>query len=347
MPSRIREEVESVFSNLKYPIIQAPLAGGISTVELAVAVSQLGGLGFLAAGYKTPEALEQEIQQCKATNLPFGVNIFVPQNDPIDESVYTYKERLEKDYQMALPIPEPNDDYWEEKLELVQKHQVPYVSFTFGCPSKEVNEQIKTGGSHVIVTVTNLQEAKTAHQNGADAICLQSAEAGGHRATFQNVDEDSQVPLLELIQEIRQEIQIPIIAAGGIINGKDIREALHAGADAVQLGTAFLCTEESGANPIYKQALQSGKFTETALTRTFSGRLARGLKNEFMTKYENIAPANYPAVNSLTKPIRAKALKDQNPQDMSLWASTKFKEIKPGTVEEVFDLLTKEFIQQS
>jgi len=331
-----------LFSNLKYPIIQAPMAGGIATVDLALAVSKIGGLGFLAAGYKTPEAIEEEIYKCKESGLPFGVNLFVPQNDPIDESLYSYKERLEEDFQVPLAIPEPNDDYWTEKLELVKKYKVPYVSFTFGCPSREIIEQLKENGSAAIVTVTNLEEAKMAMGNGADAICLQGADAGGHRATFQNVDEDSNVPLTELIAIIRREIPLPMIAAGGIMNGKDIHLALSAGADAVQLGTAFLCTEESGANPIYKQALKSGEFKETALTRTFSGRLARGLKNEFMVKYESIAPRCYPAVNALTQPIRSKALKDGNPQAMSLWASTRFKEIQQGTVKDVFEKLIRE-----
>jgi len=331
-----------MFSRLKYPIIQAPMAGGISTVDLAITVSQNGGLGFLAAGYKTPEAIEQEIVKCKEAALPFGVNIFVPQHDAIDESVFLYKERLEEDFQIPLSIPEQHDDFWNEKLELVMAYQVPYVSFTFGCPSKEIIEKIKKNGSYVIVTVTNLEEAKKALEHGADAICLQGAEAGGHRATFQNMDENSNVPLLELIPTIRKKIPVPLIAAGGIMNGKDIYLALKSGADAVQLGTAFLCTEESGANPVYKQALKSGEFEETALTRTFSGRLARGLKNEFMMKYESIAPASYPAVNTLTQPIRAKALKENNPQAMSLWASTRFQEIQQGTAKEVFDRLIQE-----
>jgi len=331
-----------MFGHLKYPIIQAPMAGGVSTANLTIAVSQNGGLGFLAAGYKTPEVLEQEILNCNATALPFGVNIFVPQNDSIDESLYMYKVLLEKDYQIQLPTPKLNDDFWEVKLDLVMKYKVPYVSFTFGCPSEEIIKQLKNNGSHVIVTVTNIQEAKIAVNQGADAICLQGVEAGGHRATFQNADEDTPIPLNELISAIRKEISNPIIAAGGIINGKDIHLALNAGADAVQIGTAFLCTEECGANPVYKQALVSDEFSETVLTRAFTGRFARGLKNNFISKYESFAPASYPAVNSLTKPIRAKALENNNPHDMSLWASTRFKEIKQGTVKEVFEQLTKE-----
>ncbi|WP_374718151.1 NAD(P)H-dependent flavin oxidoreductase [Neobacillus sp.] len=331
-----------MFNSLKYPIIQAPMAGGVSTVDLALAVSQNGGLGFLAAGYKTPEVIEKEILECNASGLPFGVNLFVPQNDTVDEALYLYKLRLEEDFQIKLTIQEPHDDFWAEKLELVMKYKVPYVSFTFGCPSKEIIEQLKKNSSHVIVTVTNLSEAKIAENNGADAICLQGVEAGGHRATFQNVNEDSHVPLMNLINTIHKEIQIPIIAAGGIINGKDIHLALSAGAEAVQLGTAFLCTEESGANFIYKKALQSDQFSETALTRAFTGRLARGLKNDFMSKYESLAPAIYPAVHTLTQPIRAKALREKNPHAMSLWASTRFKEVKQGTVKDVFEQLIKE-----
>lgn len=333
-----------MINELNYPIIQAPMAGGISTIELALAVSQNGGLGFLAAGYKTPEVIEQEILQCNESALPFGVNLFVPQNDALNDALYVYQHRLEEDFQMKLTIPKPHDDFWMEKLELVMKYKVPYVSFTFGCPSKEIIEQLKTNGSHVIVTVTNLSEAKIAENNGADAICLQGVEAGGHRATFNDVDEAPYVSLLHLIKNIRNEIQLPIIAAGGMMNGQDIHLALSAGADAVQLGTAFLCTNESGANEVYKQALQSDQFFETALTRAFTGRLARGLKNDFITTYENSTVAIYPAVHTLTQPIRAKALKDKNPQAMSLWASTRFKEIKQGTVAEVFEQLTKELI---
>lgn len=333
-----------MFNELKYPIIQAPMAGGVSTVDLALEVSHNGGLGFLAAGYKTPEVIEQEILECNASSLPFGVNLFVPQNDTMDEALYLYQHRLEQDFQIKLTIPEPHDDFWAEKLELVMKYKVPYVSFTFGCPSKEIIEQLKRTGSHVIVTVTNLSEAKIAVNKGADAICLQGVEAGGHRATFQNVNEASYETLINLIYTIRREIRIPIIAAGGMMNGKDIHLALCAGADTVQLGTAFLCTDESGANPIYKQALQSNQFSETALTLAFTGRLARGLKNDFMSTYEGSAPAIYPAVHTLTQPIRAKALKDKNPHAMSLWASTRFKEIKQGTVKDVFEQLTKELI---
>ena len=321
------------------------MAGGVSTVDLALAVSRKGGLGFLAAGYKTPEAIEKEMAVCSASDLPYGVNLFVPQHDPINaEAIERYQQQLEQDFQMQLVVQPANDDFWQEKLALVMKYQVPFVSFTFGCPSKELLEQLKNNGSITIVSVTNLEEALIAVNHGADAICLQGAMAGGHRASFQNRDEDASLSLTDLIKLVRKEVEIPIIAAGGIMTGEDIQPALRAGADAVQLGTAFLCTKESGANAVYKEALRSNQFTETALTRAFTGRLARGLKNDFMHNYEELAPAIYPAVHTLTQPIRAKALKDHNPQAMSLWANTRFQEIRGGTADEVFDQLLHEWL---
>lgn len=332
-----------MFDNLKYPIIQAPMAGGVATVELATAVSRKGGLGFLAAGYKNPTLVEQEILACTSTNLQFGINLFIPCSDLIHTSIHPYKEQLEQDFRIQLTIEEPKDDFWQEKLKLVMKYKVPYISFTFGCPSKEIIQQLKNNGSKIIVTVTNLSEATLAEKNGADAICLQGIDAGGHRATFQNSDEIAYLSLINLIHTIRQEISIPIIAAGGIMNGRDIHLALCAGANAVQLGTAFLCTQESGANTIYKQVLQSNLFTETILTRAFTGRLARGLKNDFICKYDKLAPPIYPTVHTMTQPIRAEALNEKNPQAMSLWANTRFKEVKIGTVDEIFDYLISEW----
>jgi nitronate monooxygenase len=332
-----------MFNNLKYPIIQAPMAGGVSTVELATAVSRKGGLGFLAAGYKSPEAIEQEISVCATTALPYGVNLFMPQCDAIDKSLHLYKTQLAHDFQLQLTIREATDDFWQGKIKLVMKYKVPYVSFTFGCPSKEIIQQLKNNGSKIIVTVTNLSEASIAIKNGADAICLQGIDAGGHRATFQNSDETSYLSLVNLIHTVRKETAIPIIAAGGIMDGRDIHLALCAGANAVQLGTAFLCTPESGANTVYKQALLSNHFSETVLTRAFTGRLARGLKNDYTCKYDKSAPAIYPAVHTLTQPIRTKALNDRNPHAMALWANTRFKELKHGTVDEIIEHLIQEW----
>lgn len=332
-----------IFSGLRYPIIQAPMAGGVSTAKLAIAVSKNGGLGFLAAGYKTSDVLETEIKACIEANVLFGVNLFVPSNEMYDEvALQTYKNQLEKDFPMTLPAPKWSDDEWFEKLDLVEKYKVPFVSFTFGCPEKQIIKRLQKIGCQIIVTVTNTEEAKIAYERAANAICVQGINAGGHRGTFQNTDSVNYEPLHQLIIKVKNAVNMPIIAAGGIMTGQQIKMLLIAGASAVQLGTAFICCDESGTNKVYKQVLIEGHFTETELTRTFTGRLARGLSNDFMKKYKQQAPKAYPALHYMTQPIRQEAIKNENPQAMSLWAGTGFKMIQPLPVKDLLEKLVKE-----
>ena len=332
-----------IFSELRYPIIQAPMAGGVATAKLAIAVSKNGGLGFLAAGYKTSDALETEIKACIEANALYGVNLFVPSNEAYDETaLQTYKKQLEKDFPISLPVQEWSDDEWFEKLALVEKYKVPYVSFTFGCPEKQLIQRLQKIGCQIIVTVTNIAEAKVAYESAVNAICVQGIDAGGHRGTFQNTNSLNYEPLHELIIKVKNVVNLPIIAAGGIMTGQQIKMLLIAGASAVQLGTAFICCDESGANQVYKRALLEGHFQETALTRTFTGRLARGLSNEFMKKYEHQAPHVYPALHFMTQPIRHQALKDENSQAMSLWAGTGFKMIQALPVKDLLEKLVEE-----
>lgn len=332
-----------LFSKLRYPIIQAPMAGGVATPALAIAVSQNGGLGFLAAGYKTADQIEAEIKQCIAAGVLFGVNLFVPTKEPYsDEAVQVYKERLEQDFSLELPIPTWSDDEWQEKLALVEKYKVPYVSFTFGCPNEDIVKKLQTVGCQVIVTVTDVYEATIANKVGANALCLQGLDAGGHRGSFQNTDPQQHMPLDTLIAEVKRAVDIPIIAAGGIINGQQIKSILAAGANAVQLGTAFICCHESGANTVYKKALLDGDFQETAFTRAFTGRLARGLKNDFIEKYEHYTTLAYPTLHYITQPIRKRAVEQHNPHAMSLWAGTGFKQVQAISVEKLMQQLAVE-----
>ena len=332
-----------MFNELRYPIIQAPMAGGVATATLAIEVSKNGGLGFLAAGYKTSVALENEMKACIEANVLYGVNLFVPSNEKLDEvALKSYKKQLEKDFSMSLPVKEWSDDEWFEKLALVEKYKVPFVSFTFGCPEKQIIERLHKIGCKIIVTVTNIEEARIAYERSADAICVQGINAGGHRGTFQNTNSLNNEPLHELIIKVKNAVKMPIIAAGGIMTGQQIQILLIAGANAVQLGTAFICCNESGANEVYKRALIEGHFRETALTKTFTGRLARGLSNEFIKKYELQAPNVYPALHYLTQPIRKQALENKNPQAMSLWAGTGFKMIQALPVKELLEKLVKE-----
>lgn len=332
-----------MIKGIRYPIIQAPMAGGISTATLASSVSKAGGLGFLAGGYKNIEELQNEIEIMKSQDLIFGVNIFVPSDEEINyEDLTKYKKILEKDLNIKLIDPKVTDDFWNEKLALVKKYKVPFVSFTFGCPNRTIIKDLQANDIKVIVTVTSLEEAKEAIAEGTDFLCIQGIEAGGHRGSFQNSDCLTDKTLKETFSEIKAQTTVPLIVAGGIMNGKQVEDYLNNGAAAVQMGTAFICTKESGANEVYKQALLQHKFKRTAFTRAFTGRLAQGLENEFMIKHANNAPRIYPAINFMTQAIRKEALKNNNPQHMSLWAGIGFKEVRDLSVIELIDEIVEE-----
>ncbi|MED4271654.1 nitronate monooxygenase, partial [Geobacillus stearothermophilus] len=235
-----------MFSTLPIPIIQAPMAGGVSTPELAAAVSNAGGLGFLAGGYKTAEAMRKEIHELRTlTDRPFGVNVFVPGDKTVDEeAVERYRVALAAEAErLGASVGEPKweDDDWAAKLDVLLQERVPVVSFTFGCPDKEVIAALQKAGSFVMVTVTSREEACMAAEAGANALCVQGEEAGGHRASFGNdPKKDETLALFPLLAQVRTAVRIPLVAAGGIMDGRGIAAALKAGASAVQLGTAFL-----------------------------------------------------------------------------------------------------------
>ncbi|MDQ8701020.1 nitronate monooxygenase [Streptomyces sp. LHD-70] len=311
-----------------YPIVQAPMAGGASCPPLAAAVSEAGGLGFLAAGYKTADGMYQEIQQLRGlTDRPFGVNLFMPQPDYADPSaiaVYAHQLTGESAWYDA-PLGDPDsgrDDGYEAKLAILFDDPVPLVSFTFGCPTRDVLEAFARVGTTTVVTVTSAEEAQAAQWAGADAVCVQGVEAGGHQGTHRDDPErdGSGVGLLALIAQVRETVQLPIVAAGGLMRGSQIAAVLAAGAEAAQFGTAFLVCPESGANPLHKQAMTNPLFVRTELTRAFSGRPARGLVNRFLREHGPYAPAAYPQIHYLTGGIRKAAAKAGDAQAMSLWA---------------------------
>ncbi|QHC21133.1 nitronate monooxygenase [Streptomyces sp. GS7] len=314
----------------RHPIVQAPMAGGASGSELAAAVCQAGGLGFLAAGYKTADGMYQEIKQLRAlTDHPFGVNLFMPQPSLADTSaVEVYREQLAGEaawYETELgDIDGPCDDGYEAKLAILREDPVPVVSFTFGCPSRAVLDGFAKVGTYTVVTVTTVAEAQDAQWSGADAVCVQGVEAGGHQGTHRDDPHadgtGAGLGLLALLAQVREAVQIPVIAAGGLMRGAQIAAVLAAGASMAQLGTAFLVTPESGANPLHKQALTNPLFTHTELTRAFSGRPARGLVNRFLREHGPYAPAAYPAVHYLTSTVRKAAAKAGDAQGMNLWA---------------------------
>ncbi|MCI3269740.1 nitronate monooxygenase [Streptomyces cylindrosporus] len=311
-----------------HPIVQAPMAGGVSVPHLAQAVSEAGGLGFLAAGYKTADGMYQEIKQLRGLmTRPFGVNLFMPQPEYADRGaveIYTHQLAGEAAwYETELGDPDSGrDDGYDAKLAVLLDNPVPIVSFHFGVPSSEVLESLRRVGTFTLVTATTPEEALAVERAGADAVIAQGVEAGGHQGTHRDVPENdgSGIGLLSLIAQVRETVNLPIVAAGGIMRGSQIAAALAAGATAAQLGTAFLATPESGADAVHKQALTNPLFTRTELTRAFSGRPARGLVNRFMREHGPYAPAAYPEVHHITSPLRKKAATAGDAQGMALWA---------------------------
>ncbi|MFE5242797.1 MULTISPECIES: nitronate monooxygenase [unclassified Streptomyces] len=312
----------------RYPIVQAPMAGGVSRPELVAAVAEAGGLGFLAAGYKTAGGMYNEVKQLRRmTGRPFGVNLFMPQPLVADPSaVEVYRHQLAGEaswYETPLGDPDSSgDDGYEAKVAILLDDPVPVVSFTFGCPTREVLGAFAAAGTLTVVTVTSAQEARNAQWAGADALCVQGTEAGGHQSTHRD---DPQAGLggtglLALIAEVRESVRLPIVATGGLMRGSQITAVLAAGAVAAQLGTAFLASPESGAHPLHKQALTNPLFVTTALTRAFSGRPARGLVNRFVREHGPYAPAAYPQVHQLTSGLRKAAAKAGDAQGLALWA---------------------------
>ncbi|WP_337906061.1 nitronate monooxygenase [Kribbella solani] len=313
------------------PVWAAPMAGGPSTVGLVIAAARAGGLGFLAGGYKTPDALAAQLTEVRASGVAYGVNLFAPNPIAIKQLDYLAYARVlqpEADrYGIALGDEPRNtdDDAWNAKLELLLEARVPVVSFTFGLPDADAVRALQTVGSVVAQTVTTPGEAVAAAELGADLLIVQAPAAGGHSATFTPEQVQEAVGLPDLISTVRDVVALPIIAAGGIASSGDSAAAINAGARTVMVGTALLRTHESGASEPHKAALIDPRFGETALTKAFTGRPARGLRNYFIDRYEGSAPLGYPAIHHLTSPLRKAATAANDTTLIHLWAGTGYR----------------------
>ncbi|MGH3516681.1 MAG: NAD(P)H-dependent flavin oxidoreductase [Haloechinothrix sp.] len=315
-----------MFSDLRVPIIVAPMAGGASTPELVAAASDAGALGFLAGGLLDTAGLADQINRTRhLTQAPFGVNLFVPRV-PSDADTTDYRERMTVEaarYGTRPGEPTWDNDHYPEKLDVVVDSQIPIVSFTFQLPDAADVARIRAYGGSVITTVATPDEARAAAALGVDALCVQGLDAGGHRGAL--TDDGTQPAggelygVLAALRLISAEVELPLIAAGGLVHGADVAAVLVAGAVAAQLGTAFLRAEESGISGLYRDTLAAGG-RSTALTRAFTGRPARGLVNRFLTEHSAHAPASYPQLQNVTKPIRAAAAAAADPEAVSIWA---------------------------
>jgi nitronate monooxygenase len=303
------------------PIVLAPLAGGPSTPELAAAVSNAGGLGFLASGYLSAAELAGRRNRAdELTDRPFGVNVFVPGPAGDMARVGQFAAEIESDVSGAgarMGEPRHDDDDWDAKVGYLMDTPADVVSFTFGIPGEDVISGLRARGTEVWVTVTSPQEARRAAAAGADLLVVQGYEAGGHRGGTSDAPEEA-VGLIALLQLITARMDTPVVAAGGIATGKAIAAVLCLGAQAAALGTAFLDCAEAATAPVHRSALRDG--APTRLTRAFSGRTARGIENGFLRAHSESAPAAYPEVHHLTSPMRKAARQAGLADYVNLWA---------------------------
>jgi len=292
------------------------MGGGPSTPELAAAVAGAGGLGFLAAGYKSAEDVVAEIAATRELTDRFGLNLFVPGPRAEHGRYGAYVDGLRGE-NSETGEPRWTDDDWEAKLELLRREPVAAVSFTFGCPSAEVLDGVKATGAEAWLTVTTPEEARRAAAAGADALIVQGHEAGAHQGTFDDAGAGEPFGLLALLQLVASESELPLVASGGIATGAGLAAVLAAGACAAQIGTAFLLCPEAGTSEPYREAIRAGGPTE--LTRAFTGRRARGIANRFLREHRD-APSAYPEIHYATAPIRAAARERGDAERINLWA---------------------------
>jgi nitronate monooxygenase len=305
------------------PVVLAPLAGGPSTPELAAAVASAGGLGFVAAGYLSADELDCRLRRARElTAGPLGVNLFVLADEPVDHAAMErYARELEPEARaLGVELGEPRfeDDGWEAKLALLEREAVPVVSFTFGCPPTDVVERLHAAGSDVWVTVTDPDEGREAAAAGADALVAQGFEAGGHRASFTDGEGAEGIGLLSLLRLLRAAADLPLVAAGGIVDGAGVAAVLCAGADAAAVGTALALSPEAGTAPLHREAIAGAG--DTRVTRAFTGRSARGIANRVLSEHSAAAPVAYPEIHHATAPLRAAARAAGDAEVVNLWA---------------------------
>ncbi|WP_348693397.1 nitronate monooxygenase [Duganella fentianensis] len=333
-----------------HPIVQGPTAGGCNTPAQVAAVSNAGALGSLACSLLSPDAIRSQTEQIRAlTQRPFCLNFFVletPQADPAE--VAQAAEYLRPVWSALgwteLPMPAKWCEDFTAQFEMLLTLKPAVASFTFGILSEEQIRRLHDAGILVVGTITHVAEALAWQERGADAVIASGIEAGGHRGTFIGRQEDAQQGIDQLLGAVVAAVSIPVIAAGGFMTGADIKRALQAGAQAVQMGTAFLACEESAIPAIYKHRLLDAGHHPTRLTRSFSGRYARGLDNRFMqvmAVHEQQVPP-YPIQNALTGAIRAEAARRGETEWMSLWCGTGVARIRSMPAAQLISTLLAE-----
>ena len=328
------------FLQTDLPIIAAPMAGGPSTTALVNAVANAGGFAFVAGGYKTPQALRDEIKAVRSTDA-FGVNLFVPQRDSsgalqsVDPDTFAaYADALaEEAAALGLNLavePVNDDDTWQDKFDILIADPVPVVSLTFGLPPSSDITDLQRAGSQVLATITTAGEAREAEEAGVDGLVVQGPRAGGHSATFDPARKLGSESTVDVLGAVRATTSLPLIATGGVEGPQMVAELMRAGAQNVAVGTLLLLANEAGTSPVHRAALSDTRFTETVVTTAFTGRPARALRNDFIDRYGTIAPVGYPAIHHLTRELRQVAAANLDPHLVHLWAGTGYQRATPG-----------------
>ncbi|QGQ47793.1 NAD(P)H-dependent flavin oxidoreductase [Metabacillus sediminilitoris] len=315
--------------DIEYPIIQAGMAGGATTVELVASVSETGALGTLGAAYMKTEDIKDAIRSIKKrTNRVFAVNLFCTSMED-DFSRMKEVQTVLNPFRVKLMVKNPDEtkktpDDFEKQFQMVIEENVPVISTAFGILPPDKMKLAKTRGVKVVTMVTTVQEAIIAERAGADVIVAQGSDAGGHRSTFdiKKHPNGANIGTFSLIPQVVDHVTIPVVAAGGIMDGRGMLAAMALGAEGIQMGTQFLTSKESGIHRLYKEALHKSTEESTVITKSFSGRPARGIKNEFISQYESsgVKPLPFPSQNTLTADIRKGAAEQNNTDYMSLWS---------------------------
>ena len=335
---------------MKFPIIQGPMAGGPSSPELVAAVSNAGGLGSLAGSLLSPSVLRDQVAVIRSlTDQPFLLNFFVqeipqPSLEKVAEAIELLRPAWKSVGLDALPVPARWCEDFHAQFDAMIELRPAAASFTFGILNPAQVERLHDAGIFVIGTVTTVDEAIAWETVGADAVIASGIESGGHRGTFLGPQEEADLPARTLWPLVAEAVKIPVIAAGAIMTGVDINEALSLGAKAVQMGSAFILCDESGIHPVYREALVNVGDAPTRLTRAFSGRYARGVVNRFMEQMQEVERQfpPYPVQNALTGAIRSAAAAKGDSGVMSLWAGTDIRRARPMPVAQLMQTLVAE-----
>lgn len=320
-------------------VVLAPMAGGPTTVELVAAAAEAGCFGFLAGGYLSVGGLSERLDDLRSrSSHPFGVNVFVPSPDrpELTRAAMEFGERLEPLAELsgiALGRPRWEDDHYDAKIDLLLDARPSVVSFAFGWPSLRDVERLRSAGIEVWVTVNDPRQVEWALELGVEAVVAQGDEAGGHRGG--PVDTPHGIPRMDLVTAVRTVVgtRARVVAGGGVMEALDVAATLAQGADAVTCGSAFLLAHEAGTAPVHRDALAHD--TETVVTRAFTGRSARALRSSWTDLFTEGAPAAYPHVHHLTKPLRDHGRASGSPDLVHLWAGTGHASARAGSARDI------------